>query len=103
MLNTIAKYNKFTPKGKAGLREYRSSSYCMKTKTIHAFEDLIRNANFQYTFLSYNNEGIMTPNQIKNIMKKYGSYQCRAKDYQRFGVKAGRSTKVKEYLHIFKK
>lgn len=103
LLNTIAKYNKFTPKGKTGLREYISSSYCIKTKIIHVFEDLLRNANFQYIFLSYNNEGIMTPNQIKNIMKKYGNYQCRTKDYQRFGIKAGESTKVKEYMHILKK
>lgn len=32
LLNTIAKYDNFTPKGKTGLREYQKSSFCKKIK-----------------------------------------------------------------------
>ena len=42
LLNTIAKYDAFTPKGKTGLREYSRSNYCKKAKVHSSFEDLIK-------------------------------------------------------------
>lgn len=59
ILNTIAKYDVFIPKGKTGLRDYNRSNYCSKISVAKSFEDLIKNAQFKYTFLSYNNEGLM--------------------------------------------
>ena len=42
LLNTIADYKSFTPKGKTELREYNKSNYCSKAKVQHTFKDLIR-------------------------------------------------------------
>ena len=75
LLNTIADYKSFTPKGKTELREYNKSNYCSKAKVQHTFKDLIRNARFRYIVLSYNNEGIMPMQTIEQIMTKYGNYQ----------------------------
>jgi adenine-specific DNA-methyltransferase len=71
LLNTIAKYDNFNPKGKTGLRAHQKSIFCSKNSVIQSFEELIKNAQFKYTFLSYNNEGLMSQNQIKSIISKY--------------------------------
>ena len=96
----------FIPKGITGLREYNRSSYCRKAEVHNSFEDLIKNANFQYIFLSYNNEGLMSENEVKNIMSKYGKYNIVKKEYQRFKADKNRKHKANstyEYLHILKK
>ena len=84
ILNTIAKYDKFIPQGLTGLRQYSRSNYCIKKNVKDSFDDLIKNAEFRYVFLSYNNEGLMGADEIKKIMKKYGRYTRVSKKYQRF-------------------
>lgn len=108
MLNTITKYDNFIPKGKTGLREYNRSDYSKKNKVHNSFEDLIKNAKFKYIFLSYNNEGLMSENDVKNIMEKYGKYSLKTKEYQRFKAdktesRNHKADKTYEYLHILKK
>ena len=76
MLETIAKYDNPELHGKSGLREYQSqkSKYCSTRTVKEEFDDLIRNADFQYIFLSYNNEGLMPFEVIREIMEQYGEY-----------------------------
>lgn len=108
LLNTIAKYDKFQPKGKTGLREYKRSSYCKKNEVLNSFEDLIRRSNFKYIFLSYNNEGLMSSEKIRETLSKYGKYDLARTEYQRFRAdkEANRNHKANstiEYLHILEK
>jgi len=106
LLNTIAEYKPFIPKGKSGLREYSKSSYCRKNEVLNSFENLISNANFEYIFLSYNNEGLMKKEDIENIMSKYGKYSLVKKEYQRYKADNSREYKDNitfEYLHVLKK
>ncbi len=108
MLNTITQYDNFTPKGKTGLREYNRSDYCKKNEVHLSFEELIKNAKFKYIFLSYNNEGLMSEEDIKNIMSKYGKYNLVQKEYQRFKAdktenRNHKADKTYEYLHILTK
>lgn len=108
LLTTIARYDTFIPKGKTGLREYFKSAYCSKKEVEKSFEELIKEANFQYIFLSYNNEGLMNEERIKTIMNKYGKYNLVKKKYQRFKADKteNRNHKAKstyEYLHILEK
>ncbi len=108
LLNTIALYDEFTPKGKTGLRTYNKSEYCSRNNAFKAFENLIENAAFQYIFLSYNNEGLMSLEQIEKSMSKYGSYQLASTDYQRFKAdktenRIHKANKTTEYLHILEK
>lgn len=84
LLNTIALYDSFLPKGKTGLRNYRRSKFCSKRLAVKTFEDLIKNADFQYIFLSYNNEGLMPQKEILSILKKYGKADIFIKEYHRF-------------------
>lgn len=108
LLNTISEYKEFSPKGKTGLRDYVKSKYCSKIDVQKEFESLLRSANFKYIFLSYNNEGLMSLETIKNIMSRYGKYDCFSKNYQRF--KADNSDNriysantTVEYLHLCEK
>jgi adenine-specific DNA-methyltransferase len=108
LLNTIAKYDTFVPKGKTGLRDYYKSSYCRTGEVRESFENLIKAANFGYIFLSYNNEGLMPAEEIKKIMQRYGKYDLVTKDYQRFKAdktenRNHTATATTEYLHILEK
>lgn len=106
LLNTIAEYKSFEPKGKTGLREYSRSKYCSVNTVKDEFENLIKNANFRYIFLSYNNEGLMSVEDVRNIMSKYGHYDLAQTDYQRFKADSNRLNKADstiEYLHILEK
>jgi adenine-specific DNA-methyltransferase len=108
LLNTIAKYDKFEPQGKTGLRQYTRSNYCKKNNVEQTFEVLIQNAAFKYIFLSYNNEGLMPPNTIESIMKKYGTYKLYTINYQRFKAdktenRNHKASKTFEYLHTLVK
>jgi len=106
LLETIAKYDNPIIHGKTGLREYQSqkSLYCSRSQVKKAFSDLILKAKVRYIFLSYNNEGLMSLDDIKEIMSSRGKYGYFTKDYNRF--KADRdqnrdykAEKTVEYLH----
>lgn len=108
LLNTIAKYDVFVPKGKTGLREYQKSAFCKKNQVINAFDGLIKNAKFEYIFLSYNNEGLMSADEIYAIMNRYGKYELITTEYQRFKADKSdnrnhKANSTTEYLHILKK
>ena len=108
LLNTIAKYDSFVPQGKTGLRNYYRSDYCKKNEVKNSFEELIKNANFKYIFLSYNNEGLMTEDEVKSVMSAYGKYSLKTTNYQRFKAdktenRNHTATSTVEYLHILEK
>lgn len=104
MLETIARNDNPKIKGKTGLRDYKKqkSVFCLKGKAEKAFEQLIKDAQFKYIFLSYNNEGLMSLDAVKNMMSKYGSYSLFTKEYRRFKADNARNNKsdtTTEYLH----
>lgn len=103
LLNTIALYDDFTPKGKTGLREYDKSNWCKKDKVYKELETLIKNADFKFIFLSYNDEGLLSLKQIKEIFESQGKYSLKNKTYKRFKADNNRFNKkdeTTEYLHI---
>lgn len=108
LLNTIAKYDTFVPKGKSGLRNYYKSSFCRVGEVKDSFESLLKNAKFKYVFFSYNNEGLMPVDEIQKIMQRYGKYDLAQKEYQRFKAdktenRNHTASSTTEYLHILEK
>lgn len=104
LLETIARYDNPIIHGKTGLREYseQKSVFCNKQKVEKAFAELLKNAQFKYIFLSYNNEGLMSLDTIERIMKKFGKYAVFMKEYRRFKADNARDAKAEstvEYLH----
>jgi adenine-specific DNA-methyltransferase len=108
MLNTIAEYKPFVPNGKTGLRKYIRSDWCSGRQVSHVFDALIKEAQFKYIFLSYNNEGLMSVDTVKRIMSRYGQYSLFETDYQRFKADKDENrnhyaNSTKEYLHVLEK
>ena len=108
LLNTIAKYDTFVPKGVTGLRDYYKSDYCKKGEVLKSFTELLKNAQFKYIFLSYNNEGLMASETVKETMKKFGKYDLATTKYQRFKADKTENRNHKanhtfEYLHVLEK
>ena len=104
LLETIARYDSPEIYGKTGLREYsaQKSVFCNKNKVTQAFGELIKNANFKYIFLSYNNEGLMSFDTIEKIMKMYGKYRVYMQEHKRFKADNARECKADktvEFLH----
>lgn len=95
VLETIARYDRPRIYGKTGLRRYQSqkSRYCSPREVKKTFRDLIAKARAKYIFLSYNNEGLMSPGDIEEIMSSRGKYGCFSKQHTRF--KADTSKKRK--------
>lgn len=108
LLNTIALYDAFTPQGKTGLRRYVRSRYCSRQTAASALEDLIRRADFEYVFLSYSNEGLLTPAEIADLCSAYGAYSVTSTEHTRYRAsKAGAppptAIRTTEYLHVLHK
>ena len=108
LLNTIAEYKYFKPNGKTGLPDYKRSAYCKRGEVVKVFRELIKNAKFKYIFLSYNNEGLMSLDDVKKIFKEFGKYDLIETNYQRFKAdktenRNHKADKTVEYLHILEK
>lgn len=83
VLETAAKYDSPVLRGVTGQRPYEGqrSDFCTKSKVVTAFETLIANAQFRHIILSYNTDGIMSVEDIENVMKKYGKPETFAIHY----------------------
>ena len=108
ILNTIAEYKPIKVRGVTGMRDYKRSTYCQKHSVLKSFDNLIKNARFKYIFLSYNNEGLVSLNEIRSVMEQYGKYEYASKNYQRFksdrdANRTHKAEKTKEFLHILTK
>jgi adenine-specific DNA-methyltransferase len=80
----------------------------VKNEVNAVFSDLIEKANFKYIFLSYNNEGLMSIEDVKRTMSKYGRYELIEQPYQRFKAdktenRNHKATETMEYLHVLEK
>lgn len=88
-LNYIAYYdNNISVKGKTGLLEnYNKSSFCKKKGLNEVFDELIGKLikkSAKYIFISYNDEGLLTIKELREILQKYGSVELKEKKYKRF-------------------
>jgi adenine-specific DNA-methyltransferase len=92
ILETIAKYDNPEIKGVTGMRDYKSqkSDFCVKAKVHNAFETMIRTANVKYIVISYNNEGLISTEELSEICKKYavdGTFHLKEIPYRRYKSK----------------
>jgi adenine-specific DNA-methyltransferase len=103
VLETISKYDNPDIYGKTGLRPYAEvkSKYCIKGKVLEEFSNLIKNANFKYLIVSYSSEGLMSEEEIKNILIKNGikeTYDLKKIPYRRYKHTKG---EIKHNLNEF--
>lgn len=103
ILETIARYDNPLIKGVTGIRQgYPRSSYCRKREVLQAFEHLVRQAKTRHILLSYNDEGLMTFDEIHRILGTRGEVRTFQTEYNRFKADNGRTYKrsrTVEYVH----
>ncbi len=109
ILETIAKYDNPKIKWKTWMRDCsnQKSTYCKKAEVKKSFQNLIENIDAKYIFLSYNDEWLMTHQEIKEIMSSRWDYWLFKKQYKRFKADKTENRKhkknnVTEYLHYIK-
>ena len=111
LLETIARYDEpAIPDTVTGVRPYaeQKSDWCVKSKAPEALAKLIGTADCEYIFLSYNNEGLMPLDTVREIMSNYGDYKLATTEYQRFradkpDARQHKADKTVEYLHCLRK
>ncbi len=86
ILETIALNDEPLIKGKTGLRieNTKASKYCSRQQVKKEFADLIKNIKAKYVFVSYNNEGLLSEQDLKEILSVRGEYGIHKKEYKRF-------------------
>lgn len=104
VLETIALYDNPEVKGVTRIRDWskQKSKWCSKKTAKEELETLIREAPQNHIYLSYNNEGILSFDEIKEIFEKYGEYSVFEKEYNRYKADNNReykSDKTIEYIH----
>ena len=90
LLETIARYDNPEIKGKTGIRKYETekSNYCIKNKVYNELKELIKKANFKHIIVSYNQDGLLSEDEIKSILIDCGNedtyklYKIPYKQYQ---------------------
>ncbi len=102
VLETIAAYDNPVLKGVTGLREYPKSDYCRKDAAYSAMENLVRKARAKHIFVSYNDEGVLSFEELQKILSLRGTPQIFQTNYNRFKADNGREYKKDatiEYVH----
>lgn len=72
VLENIAKHDKPSLSGKTKIFDWsdKRSDYAMKSKALQAMEDLLANIKAKHVILSYNDEGIISIEDLHAILKK---------------------------------
>lgn len=104
-LNFVVEYNTdIEIRGITGIYDYYKSPFATKTKArsafIKLFEILTKKCN--HIFLSYSNDGILSLDEMVDIMNKYGkviTYKFAYKKFQTLKSKSGRTEEYIHYLH----
>ncbi len=106
VLETISLYdNPILNDNKTGTKKiYNKSKWCNKKLCKEELEYIIKNTKARCVIMSYNNEGIMNVDEIKEIFMKYGSYNVVSKETRRFKCNENDIEKhVFEYIHTLVK
>ena len=106
VLETISKYdNPELKDNKTGTKKsINKSNWCRKSSVMNELDYVIKNSNAKVVLLSYNNEGIMSEEDIKKIFEKYGTYTSHKKEVKRFKCKKSeKKVVVYEYIHILER
>ncbi|MBS1786683.1 MAG: DNA adenine methylase [Acidobacteria bacterium] len=102
VLETVAAYDNPQLSGVTGMRDYPRSRYCQSKQAAEALEDLITHTQARHILLSYNDEGVLSLEEIKRILSLRGELKTFEQPYNRFKADSGREYKrnaTVEFVH----
>lgn len=107
ILETLALEDFPIPVGDGGLRDWKkdASDYCYKRYAKEAFKKTIENLNVEWIFISYSEDGQVSPDDLYNVLSEYGDVIKEEIEINRYiSNKAGaKKSRVQEHLYILKK
>lgn len=109
LLETIARYDNPTIKGVTGMRvdPEKMSDFCKKARAKRAFEELLNTLDCRYILLSYNNEALLSTEEMSEIVRNAGiadTFTLYEYDYRRYKNKIPNNKKgLKEQLYFVEK
>jgi adenine-specific DNA methylase/DNA modification methylase len=103
VLENILRWDKPALKGKTRKfpRDHLKSRYSRKAEAAAALDELIQAARAKHIFLSYNNEGIIPEQTIREILGRRGAVEVFCREYSVFGNGAGSARKRNLVERIF--
>lgn len=91
LLETICLWDldSFTPQGVTGLRPVtsQSSPFCLKKKALEAFNQLFKTIDAEYLLFSYNNEGLLSESDIRELFNRH----CKLLEFKKIPYKRFRA------------
>lgn len=109
ILETIARYDNPSINGVTGQRDdpEKISDFCKKGKAKVAFRDLLDTLDTRYLLLSYNNEGLLSTDEMSHIIQEAGipsTFKLFEYDYRRYKNKIpNNKAGLKEQLYFIQK
>jgi adenine-specific DNA-methyltransferase len=113
VLESLAVWDKPGLRGVTGLRDYENqkSLFSIKSQALASLMDLYSNADFKYIALSYNNEGLISHEQLVSSLHALGDLKVVSTDYRRFRTERDHEkriyktvdNKTQEYLFLLEK
>lgn len=106
ILETVARYDRPVVKGVTGIRAEndRKSDFCRKNRVYQAFDNLLQNLNCRYIVISYNNEGLLSTEELATIVQAHGvadTFHLFEYPYRRYKNKIPNNTEgLKEQLYF---
>lgn len=90
VLESIVVYDKQLLKGKTGLRNYENqkSDYCISSKVLKSFKELVADIDSKYIIMSYSTEGLLSEKDIVNVLSVRGKVTVYKNNYRRFKTNA---------------
>jgi len=108
MLNLIVDYIK--PKNSSNISgipiDWKRSNYNKRNNVYKAFLELVKKLKAKYLLISFNSEGFIKIEEMKNILKKIGELEILETKYNTFRGSRNlrnRDIHVKEYLYLVEK
>lgn len=101
LLNYILKYEDVSLHGKTGLCDYYKSPFCQKKKVYQAFKNMIEGIKSPLVLISYNDEGLLSKDMLKELLSQYGDVTLHTKTYKKFKAQQDvKKNNVQEYVWI---
>lgn len=109
VLETIARYDYPDIKGVTGMRSYtqQKSLFSQKKYAKYAFKMLLEQINARYIVISYNNEGLISTEELENLLKEIGkaeTFRLYEFNYRRYKSKIpNNEAGLKEQIYFIEK
>lgn len=83
MLNQILRFDP-NIRGKSGICDYKKSTFCRKREVADSFIQLMTNTKAKLYVLSYNNESLLSKDELTAILQDFGTVDVIERQHKRF-------------------